>query len=161
MQAAMFSYNPFIENERIGWKSSGENSLFLVQDIKRKERGLILPNSIREMSERETVGVINKLWWSIRSHLNYIDAAVFYVGNRGFLELMQLVSISGLNPNRVIFVSCGCESELKERVFEEFGFSESRVVPCECGGKQTMAQFYSHFLSKGCFPKPEVAQEAV
>jgi len=156
VKVAMISYNTFVGGEQNGWKSRGENRILLLQNVNGNAWGMSqhVVGSRSQAEEKwgtEAKAVIDPLWEQLQSELPTIDMVVLYVGGHGAERIIELAAKYGLVPDRATFVFCDCNLAKKMKMVREGGFSSSRIVPCECGGRGTMERLYRYAL-KGNLP---------
>ena len=147
MKTALISYNTFVDGERNGWKSQGENSVLLLQNADGDKWGTSQSGETHEQWHEATKAIVDPRWGQLQIELPTIDKVVFYVGSYGAERVIELAAEHGLTPDRATFVLCDCNMTKKMGVIRSRGFASSRVIDCECGGHRTMWRLYKEALT--------------
>lgn len=149
MKAALVSYNTFVRGEANGWKQVGENGVLLLQNAEGKTWGVSQIGQSHLKWHEETKTIVDPLWQQLQGELTHIEKVILYVGSYGAERFIELAAAHGLTPEMVIFVFCDCNVVQKRSMLQQCGFSRSLVIPCECGGHQTMLRIFQNILSQG------------
>ena len=156
MKIALVSYNIFLDDEESGWKSQGDNSVYLLQNSGHGYRvcdeKFAAPQGAKRDAEDSIALVqsqINKHWQILADILSELDFVVVYIGTHGAERAIELAHARQLDPQKVIFVLCDCKKKAKLELLGQFGFARSQRITCECGGHESMRRIYHHILDDG------------
>ena len=149
MKIALVSYNIFLEDEDNGWKTQGDNSIFLLQNSGHgyrvcNERFGAPQGEQRDAKDSVDLvqGLINRHWQILSDILSELDHVVVYVGTHGAEKAIELAHVANLDPQKMSFVLCDCKKAVKLDLLKRFGFAGSRKIDCECGGQESMRRIY-------------------
>jgi hypothetical protein len=147
----MISYNTFVRGISNGLQHKGNNSVLLLQNENGDEWGAGKVESIEELGSTKVAcqKQINQLWIQLVAELPVLEKVIFYVGAEGSEKTIELAAQNGLAPERAVFVLCDCGIDIKLHIIRSFGFSDSQIIMCECGGHDTMFQIYHSVLEQG------------
>ena len=124
MITAIIGLNNFAPGYSNGWHRRGGNKTFLLQNNNNKGLEML----IQELKHQPT-------------KISEFDKIIFFVTSDLFI---RLVSEAGLDPKKAVFVFCDCNESRKLKIINDLGFSSSKIIDCECGGRHTMfGLFYS------------------
>ncbi len=149
MKIGMFSYNAFISSERSnGWKTIGDNSIFLMQDPKGRPFATTQRGQASAMIE-ETRNIIDNAWDAFAAEMPDLEKIIIYVGSLGAERAIELAKETGISSEKLLFVFCDCELETKMNSIKECGYEDAKIIDCECGGNNTMCSIFKRFLETG------------
>ncbi len=145
----MFSYNAFTSEASNGWKSGiGDNMILLIQDPQGRPFATAQQGIVSDMV-LESKQAIDNIWGYLSAEINKLDKFVIYVGSYGAEYAIELAQKSNIPVEKLMFVFCDCGLGKKRATLQRCGYSDAKVIDCECGGKDTMGQIYRKFLQTG------------
>lgn len=135
MKAAIISYNSFLPGKENGWIETEMANIFLLQNESQHVWGvqqMALVTSGTKVGEECCKKISSSLFERLASDINDFDFVVIYVGSSGAENLISLASSAGLSHEKVVFVLCDCGIGLKKRIIGEKGYTNSKLIDCEC-----------------------------
>jgi hypothetical protein len=155
MKIAMISYNRFVNKN--GWVHNSNNSVYLIQSYSGKELGSFLREPIGEFDDNvnKVKGYIDNSWKHLLERINEFDTIVYYVGSFGSERILELLHENNISPEKITFVLCTCNLNLKSMLVKKYGFSSSGLIFCQCGGHNAMKKIMDYFLENGKIPNDD------
>jgi hypothetical protein len=151
MQAALISYNTFVNGETNGWKSRGDNRVLLLQNGENQQWGIPQAGDLATWM-KAVKDQVDPLWVQLLGELRAIDMVVMYVGTYGAEQIIDLAADNGLSAERAAFVLCDCNMGRKTAIIRKRGFAQAPTFMSECGGHSTMRELYRGLLRTGRLP---------
>jgi len=143
MKIAAISYNSILSGRKNGWIDEG---LFLIQNdpgqvflAQQHVTGTIPERAkVRTQGISKVEGAVMSHWETLIEVLPQFDKVLIYVGDSGSKHTIRYASEHGLDAAKAIFILCDCNENKKRQLIRQYGFGESEVIMCECGGQLTM-----------------------
>jgi len=129
----MISHFKFTDTPN-GKDKSGDNEVLLLQ---------MTGHTLEQIMPEQTH------WQQLTQELPTIDCVIFYVGGSKIENDIKAIHELGLPANKAIFVFCNCQHDEKMEILYKYGFSDSLIIRCECGGKNTMKQIMIDYHREG------------
>ena len=138
---AFVTYNTLGDGDlSSGWHTESDRRAFVLQNTK---GGRAVEKGPAGKSLRESE--IELLWKELELELQSLDHVVIYLGANGSQRAIELCS--GLDPRKLVFVTCDCGVPAKTAMVQERGLSGAGKIPCECGGQDTMKELFEAFMA--------------
>ncbi|MBU1030306.1 MAG: hypothetical protein ABIC91_08595 [Nanoarchaeota archaeon] len=74
-----------------------------------------------------------------------MDEVYIYVGSKGGEKVICMSK--DLPVEKVSYVMCDCNEGYKKRLIRNIGNADSKIISCECGGRETMARLLKSYIS--------------
>lgn len=91
--------------------------------------------------------LVSELYSEVFGQSELPDYVVVYVGAGGSEGAIGLAATAP--HDRVCFVMCDCNLDIKRRLVASYGMSSARIVMCSCGGQHAMGSLVERFLNTG------------
>ena len=138
---------------RDGWHENADRKALVLQNTRGhrwaviESAGPTRPDGY-DRDDSQHVGAvtsqIDTLWAELVRDIEIFDHIVIYVGATGSQRFIELAR--GIDPERLTFVGCRCDIELKMAAVERAGLSGAMRLPCECGGRRTLGGMLESYL---------------